>query len=301
MHLREYAGRYNQGSGSADMSTNKKRPALLEFLAGLATEKIIKEGREDPVHYEKFSVFEYEFPASEKIMWLCFLGIATARPAVARRLTFGKIGMIPRQGQVFVFHGPAGIAGYTPDQCSRSTLNVMKEVRTIVSRNPGRKIKILCFSAGTHLGFYVANELGRESARPIDQLIAIAPGQSIAFGIYSTWVTTSLVRELKKHGITKEIYDQAIFSLTQRANIRHLPSGKNLIVHAGTADTFIPMDMPGGTNDLIKQLRASGKEPTYIVHDGKDHATLLLKFLTAVWRGIDPYTAGFGADEEKFQ
>ena len=91
--------------------------------------------------------------------------------------------MIPQQGIAFVFHGPAGIAGYSPEECLRCTSNVLEAAKQLVDSHRGERIGIFSFSAGTHLGFYVANQIGRIRGRPVDKFVAVSPGESIAYGI----------------------------------------------------------------------------------------------------------------------
>jgi hypothetical protein len=222
-------------------------------------------------------------------VWLCFSGLSGVLGQESFSIIPRRIDLIPKSGTAFVFNGPTAIAGYSPEQCIRVTEKVYRAAASIVENRPAKRIRVFCFSAGTHLGFYVANQLGRTLGQPIDKFVAVSPGVSIAYGIFSTWVTKELATDLERRGITKEIYDQAIRPYTQRENLKHLPSGGRLVVHAGTADSFIPIDKAFGTNDLVERLRGAGKNPTYIVHRGKNHVTLALTLMLAEKSGCDPH------------
>jgi hypothetical protein len=289
---------------------------MIEKLFALGTVKCVSVGQVDRGRYEKFSIQEVDFTEraygkwpwfmgwlclrgmtscgdrgekSRDILWLCFPGLSSAEHQESFSIIPRRIDLVPKQGIAIVFNGPTAIAGYSPEQCIRVTEAVTRCVERIIENHPGKRIRVFCFSAGTHLGFYVANQLGRQLGRPIDKLVAVSAGDSIAYGIFSTWVTESLAADLERRGITKEIYDQAIRPYTQRANIDHLPSGSNLVIHAGTADSFIPIDRECGTNDLVERLKKAGKNPTYILHADKNHVTLALTLAVAAKCGFDPH------------
>jgi len=294
--------------------------SALERLIGLQVAKSLAFGKENPVAYEEFSVQRIDFARgksgrwpsylampyllavagkcwkyrlrnpNEDVVWLCFPGLTGCGRQESFSIIPRRIDLVPKEGVAFVFHGPAAIAGFTPEQCIRATDAVLQTVMQIVDNCPTRKkIRVFCFSAGTHLGFFVANQLGKRFGRPIDQLVAVSPGTSIARGIFATWVAQTLARDLEKRGISCELYDQAIRSYTQRENLEHLPSGEQLVIHAGSADSFIPLDRPSGTDDLVDDLRRLGKNPTYIVHPNKNHISLALEIIIAEKCGRNPH------------
>jgi hypothetical protein len=250
--------------------------------------------------YERFSIQKIDFlkrqvlsrdnqqQHRDDIIWLCFPGFDGAE-YLNSFVNRCKTQLIPKEGQAFVFRGPAAIAGTTPQQCINATVAVYDAVLQIVQLYPSAAFKIFCLSAGTHLGFYIANQLGKRLGRPVEKLVALSPGESIAYGIFSTWVTDELARHLEKQGFSRNNYDAQIGLYTQKANIDFLPSGENLVIHAGLRDTFIPVDMEGGTEDLVRRLRGAGKNPTYITHSCKDHVTLPLSIIIAASLGRDPY------------
>ena len=298
---------------AAHRGAGRQRASWLEVFFGRRTGAFVALGRVDPDSYERFAVRKIMFPQSRRrrrpwrrngelvaasageipagarnLVWLCFPGIDTA-DSLGRRYLFDRLAMIPQQGIAFVFHGPAGIAGYSPEQCLRCTSNVLEAAKELVESHRGERIGIFSFSAGTHLGFYVANQIGRIRGRPVDKFVAVSPGESIAYGIFSTWVTDSLATELEASGVTKEKYDAAIAHVTQKNNIEFLPTGRDLVVHAGTADTYIPIGAHGGTNDLVSRLIRRNKSPAYVIHQGLNHVTLPMKLIMLQKLGRNPY------------
>jgi hypothetical protein len=298
---------------AAHRRAGRERASRLEVFFGKKTGDFVALGKVDPDRYEQFAVRKIVFPQprggrlpwrrsraavaatadevscdARNLVWLCFPGIDTAESS-GRRYLFDRVAMIPQQGTAFVFHGPAGIAGYSPDQCLRSTAKVLEAASELVDSHRGERIGVFSFSAGTHLGFYVANQIGRMRGRPVDKFVAVSPGESIAYGIFSTWVTDVLATALEASGMTKETYDAAIAHVTQKQNIEFLPAGRDLVVHAGTADTYIPIDARGGTNDLVNRLIERNKSPTYVVHRGLNHVTLPIKLILLQKLGKNPY------------
>lgn len=272
---------------------SKRRAGWLERYFARNTVRFIASGRRDPERYERFAVRRIDFPkrqhADQDFVWLCFPGLDAADSSDAPWWTVDRPGIIPQSGTAFVFCGPTGIAGYSPDQCLRCTGAVLQAARQIHEQFRDRPIGVFSFSAGTHLGFYVANQLGRMRLNPVDKFVAVAPGESIAYGIFSTWVTDELATALEGAGVTKEVYDRAIAATTQKNNLDHLPSGRDLMIYAGTRDTYIPIDAAGGTNDLVKRLADRGNEPTYLVRKGLDHVTLAFTLIVNQWLGLNPY------------
>jgi hypothetical protein len=279
-------------SESREKPSTREEATFAERQFGPMTTRTVVEGKNDPDKYESFSMQKFEW-TDDKVIWISFVGLGHSEdPKIPTEgLSFvPSVGdLIPKQGTSFVFNGPPAIAGYTPEQCIRSTESVMQAVNQIAELYPYSKIRIMCFSSGTHLGFYAANQLGKKRGEAVDRLVALAPGESIAYGIYSTWVTEPLAQDLEARGITKELYDQAIAPYTQRENLDYLPAGRNLVIHAGTTDTFIPTDNKGGPNDLVARLEKKGKHPTYVLHEGRDHVTLPLAFILGEKFGRDPY------------
>ena len=289
-----------------------QRAGWLETFFARRAIKAIQLGEIQPEYYERFSIDTVVFEdsaglrggsRSEKVahgrdqsldavnrtIWLCFLGFGQGSGLARNTQRSPSLHFLPRQGTAFVFDGPDGIVGHSPDQCLRSTSKVLQACQEIVGRFSGYRVGVFSFSAGTHLGFYVANQLGRTKGSPVDKFIAISPGESIAYGIFSTWVTTALATQLQAKGICKEKYDDTISEVTQKNNLDYLPQGRDLVIHAGTNDTFIPIDAPGGTNDLVSRLRAKAKNPTYVIHSRLDHVTLPIKLIALQSFGRNPY------------
>ncbi len=284
---------------------------MLERLFGRGTARIIADGKAYPDRYERFSIRKLDFSGpnvgrwprwlgsgcscrrqpdeGRDVLWLCFPGLGRADFEEPFSAFPRFIDVLPKEGLSFVFSGPTAIAGYSPDQCIRVTKEVLSATTRILDEHPHKRVRVFCMSAGTHLGFYVANQLGRINQKPIDMLVASSPGSSIAHGIFSTWVAADLVADLKRRGITVEDYDRAIYEFTQKANMEYLPSGKNLVIHAGTADSFIPFDMDHGTNDIVERLKAAGKNPTYVLHQGGSHVSLALSLMLREKIGCDPH------------
>jgi len=257
--------------------TRKADATYLEQLFGASTLENVADGKTNPEAYEAFTMQKFEWTA-EKIIWIDFLGLGHAeeskKPGMGLSFVPSVADLIPKQGTTFVFNGPRGIAGYSPEQCIRCTEAVLQAVFHLVEKYPKHKIRIQGFCAGTHLAAFVANQLGKLKRKAIDRLVLLAPGESIAYGIYSTWVTKQIADDLLSRGITKDEYDRKISDYTQRENTEYLPSGRNLVIHAGDIDTYIPIDKKGGPDEYVKRLRSNGKNPTYVVHKGRDHVTL---------------------------
>ncbi|MDP2648298.1 MAG: hypothetical protein Q8P19_00135 [bacterium] len=286
----------------------EKRAGMFERMFAPDTQKTIIGGEHDQIKYESFTISKIEH-SDDDVIWICFPGLGSAyqesdmrrilgtqtiaekaKGAAARFLGVpGVLDSIPKEGTTFVFNGPAGIAGYTPEQCIRATLAVKEAVDHIIAQYPDKKIKIFSYSAGTHLGYYTANQIGRERGRPVDEFIAVSPGISIAYGMFSTWVVEYLAQYLERANITKEAYHKAIAEFTQINNLEYLPVGDKHKVYAGVNDSFIPIDMEGGTNDLIKAADAAGKSPTYVVYENRDHVSTMMDIIVAMQRGLDPY------------
>ncbi|HEY4526316.1 MAG TPA: 1-acyl-sn-glycerol-3-phosphate acyltransferase [Candidatus Paceibacterota bacterium] len=279
------------------MAEQEAKMTFLERAQAPGTTKIIVEGRSNPETYENFTIAKEVF-TDDPFIWIATVGIGgIAQSHDERTGTIlgmpkglpGKMDVIPRFGTVYMIHGPTAIAGYTPEQCIAATENVLQAVDAIVDHHPDAGIGTFSFSAGTHFGPNVATHLGRDRGRPVDKAILLAPGESIALGIYRTPVTKALARSLYERGIGMKEYDRKIAPYTQRENIEWMPGGRNLVIHAGDRDTFIPKSAPGGTDDLVERLRAAGKNPTYVVHKGVDHITLPLSLIMQQNWGMDPY------------
>ncbi len=270
----------------------RKRVAPLEILAGLGVAEVVEAGKSDPARYESFSIERVVATHQDEFVWLCFPGLGQAAGSAGAFWRFFRRRFLPDRGELFIFHGPTAIAGYSPEQCIRATLAVAEAADAILQARPNCRVGIFCFSAGTHLGFYLANRIGRRQATPIEKLVAIAPGESIAYGIFATWVTAALADDLRARGIDVETYDREILPFTQRANIDWLPSGDNLVIHAGSTDTFIPPLKREGTASLVRMLREAGKRPCYVIHRGKNHVSLVLRLIGLRLFGGDPYRLG---------
>lgn len=107
--------------------------------------------------------------------------------------------------------------------------------------------------------------------------------------MYSTWVVEPLAQDLERRGITKQQYHDAIKPYTQIENLEYLPKNDRCKIFAGTDDSFIPIDMEGGTNDLVKAMDRAGLSPIYAVYEGKNHVSLLVDIIIQMQRGMDPY------------
>ena len=125
---------------AAHRRAGRQRASWLEVFFGRRTGAFVALGSVDPDSYERFAVRKIMFPEpgqrrrpwrqsgelaanageistdARNLVWLCFPGIDTA-DSLGRRYLFDRLAMIPQQGIAFVFHGPAGIAGYSPEQC----------------------------------------------------------------------------------------------------------------------------------------------------------------------------------------
>ncbi|MCR4325981.1 MAG: hypothetical protein NUV59_04265 [Patescibacteria group bacterium] len=286
----------------------EKHAGMFERMFAPDTRQTIIEGHNDPIKYESFTISKIEH-SDDDVIWICFPGLGSAyqesdmkkilgtttiaeraKDAAARFLGVpGVLDSLPKEGTAFVFNGPAGIAGYTPEQCIRATLAVKEAVDHIIAQYPNKKIKIFSYSAGTHLGYYTANQIGKERGRPVDEFIAVSPGISIAYGMFSTWVVEYLAQYLERTGMTKYEYHKLIAEFTQINNLEYLPVGDKHKVYAGVNDGFVPIDMEGGTNDLIKAADAAGKSPTYVVYENRDHVSIMMDIIVAMQRGLDPY------------
>lgn len=281
---------------------------LMERAFAQSTAETVRRGKEDSEWYEAFDVQETVFEEESEWVWLNFPGLGSIDgQREIGVVPGGALDMIPPQGTGYSFVGPAAIAGYTPEQCRKVTEQVLARTREIVRQHPGKKVGVFCFSAGTHLGTYVANQLNKEHAEagldgppPVQKFITAATGVSIAYGMQSTQVTDFLATDLEQRGITKYQYDEAIADLTQKENLEYLPKGENCLVFAAgasadgshTGDSFIPRGMEGGTDDLVRLMQGKGLEPTYIVLPGKDHVTMPLHFIMEIRAGLDPYLLG---------
>ena len=271
----------------------------LEKFGSSSVANIISVGREGSPEYNldkytSFAIRKRKFD-DKKIIWISFPGLNSAESGQWNFFLEGSASVpggmdaIPREGTEFVFHGPTSIAGYTPEQHIQSMEEMLSSARLIKEKYPDYKIGIHCFSGGTAPGVYVANQLGLEQGRPIDKLILVAPGDSIAYGIFSTYATKELAADLLRRGITKDDYHKVIERYTQMHNIKALPGGRNLVVHAGTDDHLIEMKMQHGTNELVERLRRAGKDPVYTVHENRNHASIILSLLIEQRLGLDPY------------
>jgi|SRR3989344_4649272 len=278
----------------------------LERSAGMLLRDVIRKGREDPQNYERFKV-HIERCTNENILTLVYGSLDDPadidNPPETRKTLLFKVlqlpqgaDMYPAQGLRCVFRGPAARAAFDPEQLKRVSETVWDETRKIVGdfskAHPGRemKIRVFGFSTGTHDAAIVANRLGEELGTPIDKLTLVAPGMSIAKGEFAAWPASPSAEVLHEKGYTPETYHKAIYSYTQEANTKHWPTGENLEIHYGTHDTIIPPYQPGGTIDLINQLKKEGKAPTEIVYHGMDHVTMPGTIIWEMARGTsDPY------------
>ncbi len=281
---------------------------LIEKLIGPSTIRIIRDGKNAQSDYETFTVSKWYFPnTDDDSVWICFPGVGAFKetPFLHPRHIAGipegsfgplkfltrlpnKFDLVPHEGHVYVFNGPTAIAGYSPEQCIRATRAVKEKVDSILNDHPRKKIKVFSFSAGTHLGFYIANQIGKERG-VVETCIAIAPGDSIGYGLYKTWLTAVLAKDLFERGITMEEYAHTISEFDQKHNTEYLPSGENLVIHAADRDTVVPKSEPHGTDDLVAFLRSTGKAPTYIEHRGANHFTIPLRLILQQAMGKNPY------------
>ena len=292
----------------------EKRAGFLERKFAPSTRQTVVDGKNNPDKYESFTMSKMEM-TKDDVIWICFPGLGAAydeseerkilgtqtmaekmKAAAAQFLGVpGVLDSLPQEGTVYKFNGPAGIAGYTPEQCIRCTKAVKKAVDHAIAQHPTAQVKFFSYSGGTHLGFYMANQYGKERAaqnKRADGFVAIAAGTNIGYGMYSTWVVEPLAQDLEKRGITKEQYFELIRQYTQIENLEYLPKGEKCLMFAGTHDSFIPIDMEGGTNDLVKAMDKAGLSPIYTVYEGKDHASLLAKIIIQMQRGENPYRLG---------
>jgi len=297
----------------------EQRSSLLERQFAPPTRQTVVEGKSNPSKYESFSISKIE-ATKDDVIWICFPGLGAAYEENDIRRTLGTqtlfkkfseaasdflgvpgvLDSLPREGTLYAFHGPGGIAGYTPEQCIKCTEEVKKAVDDIIEQHPTAKVKFFSYSAGTHLGYFAANQYGKERFESgaldddfaANDFIAIAAGTNIGYGMYSTWVVEPLAQDMEKRGITKQQYFEQIRPYTQIENLEFLPKKDKCKMFAGTSDSFIPIDMEGGTNDLVKAMDKAGLSPMYTVFEGRDHVSLMADIIFQMQRGMNPYRLG---------
>ncbi|MBI4128734.1 MAG: hypothetical protein HY460_01670 [Parcubacteria group bacterium] len=281
------------------MRTQEEKADPLEKFGSGSVSGILSVGRKGSPLYDgdKFTslaIRKRKFD-DKKVVWLSFPGLNSADSGNWNFFLEGSASVpggmdaIPREGTAFVFHGPTSLAGYTPEQHIEAMENILASARLIKEKHPGYEIRVHGFSAGTAPAVFVANQLALEQNRPIDKLLLIAPGDTIAYGIFSTYGCKELADDLLRRGITPEEYHKAIERYTQMHNMKALPGGRNLIVHAATNDRLIEMGMPHGTDEFVQRLERAGKDPAYLIHEGRNHASIILSLLAMQRVGLDPY------------
>ena len=272
---------------------------MIERVGANSVASVIARGNEnsekyDRETYESHAIRKRTF-TNENVIWLVWPGLNSPDSGLNKFFLEGSasapgaMDSIPRQGTCYIFHGPTAIAGYTPEQLIKAMDQLLEDARLIIKNNPGKKICMYGFSGGTAPATYVANQIGLERGEAIDKLILAAGGDSMAYGLFRTYATKELAKSYLDRGITVEEFHDAIKPYTQMHNIKALPAGRNLLVHAGTDDHVVEMDMAHGTNEFVRRLQRAGKDPVYTVHQNRNHASLVLSLMAQERLGLDPF------------
>jgi len=271
----------------------------LEPKAGVPKlQRLIRMGAKEETkdRYESFSIRKEEF-TDDNELWICWPGLSSAEEGDNTFFSGfnipGAMDAVPHRGTVYMFHGPAALAGFSPEQCMKVHDEVAAAADLIVEEHlknhPGAKVRVFGFSGGTSPATYWANQYGLKHKRPVDKCILVSPGESIAYGIFKTYAMAELARDLFSKGITPDMYHHAIARYTQMHNTTALPAGRNMVIHGAEQDGFIEMYEKFGTNDFVQRLIESGKQPVFVKHEKRNHASIILSLLLQENLGMDPY------------